>query len=216
VLGTEIDRVGRPAINTALTDPFDTLNPNDAGITVDAAKNLYNASFTGPTGILNPTFGPTGDGGFIPWIIGNLAVLDSLDGVCGNQAFCDPDAGSPAKDYGELATLLADDELYVDTTTFLGDTTSSGCGFLGAELEVSGYLSPTGMSASGESCGGRLPTEDVMDIEINALAGSNTGKGLGGLLPDGGFAISNGITSKGGPVANQPNNTTPPFLGTPN
>jgi hypothetical protein len=197
--------VGRPAINTALTDPFDTLNPGDAGITQDMAKNLYNSS-------ASPITAPAlGDGGFIPWIAVNLAIIDSLDGVCGNQAFCGPaDAG--AKQYGELATVLNDDELYVDTTTFLGDATSAGCGFLGAELEVTGLLSTTGASVSGATCGGRQPTEDVIDVEYNLLA-----IGFAGLPPgpngDAGFAISNGIMAK---AVNPPNDTTAPYLHAPN
>ena len=38
-LGTQIDRMGRPAVNTALSNPFELL----AG-TADAAKDAYNAS----------------------------------------------------------------------------------------------------------------------------------------------------------------------------
>jgi len=145
------------------------------------------------------------------WIAGNLAILDALDGVCGNQAFCAaPDAG--AAQYAELTGVLVDDQLYVDTTTYLGDPTSAGCGFLGAELESVGIVPTTNNQGFGSTCGGRMPTEDVIDVEYNALA-----VGLGGLPHgDAGFAISNGVQAKGGPVANQPNDTTVPYLGAPN
>lgn len=213
--------MGRPAINTALTDPFDTLEPT----TIDEAKNAYNSA--GNVAV----WGTAKDGGFAGWIAGNLAILDLLDGVCGNQLLASPDldGGAPGNvqtvpptRYGTLAALVGDDELYVDTTA---DVIGESCSFLGAELEQVGVI-PTGTPSTffGTDCGGRQPTEDVIDIEYNALAGSGPvgaglagGQGLGGLPHgDAGFAISNGVQTKGGAAANLANDDTPPFLGAPN
>ncbi len=212
--------MGRPAINTALTDPFDTLEPT----TIDEAKNAYNSA--GDVAL----WGTSKDGGFVPWIAGNLAILDSLDGVCGNQllAAADVDAGPPGNAetvpptrYGTLAALVGDDQLYVDTTA---DVIAESCSFLGAELEAVQVV-PTGTPPLyyGSNCGGRQPTEDVIDVEYNALAGSGPvgaglagGQGLGGLPHgDAGFAVSNGVQSKAA-SSNPPNDATPPFLGAPN
>jgi hypothetical protein len=191
VLGGQIDRVGRPAINTALTDPYNLLVvPPDGGITEDTAKNTYNSAAGGI-----PQWTAPDGGGFIPWIAQNLAIADSLDGICGNQAFAGlPDSGVTA--YGTLATVLADDELYIDTT-------QTTCSFLGAELEQTGLAT--------NNCGGRQPTEDVIDIEYNILA-----VGFAGLpTADAGFAIVNGAESKQA-CSNPANDDTAPYLGAPN
>jgi hypothetical protein len=199
VLGTQIDRAGRPAINTALTDPYNLLGvAPDAGYTEDQAKNAYNSAAGG----IAQWTAPDG-GGFIPWISQNLAIADALDGVCGNQAFASPpDAGVGA--YGTLGTVLADDELYIDTTTDV--TEPGGCSFLGAELELTGFITGGNISVN---CGGRQPTEDVIDVEYNALA-----FGLTDLL-QGQFEISNGVTAKG-LCSNPSNDDSAPYLGAPN
>jgi len=190
--------VGRPAINTALTDPFNLLNTvYDAGITEDQAKNMYNSSDSSAAWT-------AAAGGFVPWIAQNLPIMDALDGVCGNQAFAlQPDAG--AKAYGTLATVLADDELYVDTTVDV--ETTGTCSYLGAELEAVGDAPPM------SNCGGRQPTEDVIDITYNLLACGipclSSGAG-------GGFQILGGGGTAKAASSNPPNDTTPPYLGAPN
>ncbi|MEA2747698.1 MAG: hypothetical protein QOI41_1841, partial [Myxococcales bacterium] len=69
-LGAQIDRLGRPAINTALTATFET----DAGVK-GAKKDAYNQD-NAQAG-WNPKY--------IPEQAGNLAIFDALDAVCGNQ-----------------------------------------------------------------------------------------------------------------------------------
>lgn len=83
---SQIDRMGRPAVNTALIDPYSmTSGP--------ALKDVYNT-----------TEDRADWGMFIPEIEANLVFFDSLDGAA-NTAI--PPAG--------LAPLLADDRLLVDT-----------------------------------------------------------------------------------------------------
>jgi hypothetical protein len=108
-LGAQIDRFGRPAVNTALNKTFEA----DTAKAV-AGKNAYNA-----------------DGNSAGWaaayaaeVAGNLAILDALDSNCGNQLLAA--TGAPTADtYKALAGVLADDRQWVNTanmtcTQYLG------------------------------------------------------------------------------------------------
>jgi hypothetical protein len=148
-IGTEIDRMGRPAINTALTAPlgFGVL-PDGGTIPAPAAKDLYNADN-------NPLDWP------VNWLMAfasSLAVYDGLDGVCGNQPPGLPDAGQMPGRYDTLAGVLTDDQLYIDTTV------TSCAIYLGVELEFLGAL------PAGTDCGGRTPLENVIDPTYSLLA----------------------------------------------
>jgi len=107
-LGATItDRMGRAAVNTALTNPFDTVT----GSSPNAVKDLYNS-------VSDPTMWSSM---FKAYIKSNLAIFDGLDGNCGNQFIAD--ASSPR--YDTLAGVLVDDELYLNTasgtcSTYLG------------------------------------------------------------------------------------------------
>lgn len=110
-LGAQIDRMGRPAINTALNNPF-----NGDATARNAAKDAYNADTTAST------WAATWSDDFRI----SLAILDSLDRNCGNQL------GADLTDdrYAFLAGVLADDQLYVNSA-------SGTCGtYLGHEAEV--------------------------------------------------------------------------------
>jgi hypothetical protein len=172
---TQIDRMGRPGINTAVTDPFD---PTKA--TQDMNKEKYNADSNAAMWVTTWT------GAFIK----SLTVYDGLDTVCGNQAgysFGKMNPMTPVDAYGTLGAALADDELYVDTTQMT-------CAlYLGVELKTLGAMVPA-------DCGGRTPTENVIDETYSLLvAGAPAG-------------ITNGVTKDAdtGPGA------TFPFLGAPN
>jgi hypothetical protein len=71
---------------------------------------------------------------------------------CGNQAFFDV-----AGDYSTLASALADDVLIIDTDY-------GSCGYLDVELNIT------------SSCGGRSPSDDVVDVSYSVLA---TGRASG-------------------------------------
>jgi hypothetical protein len=153
-LGTQLDRMGRPAINTALNHLFDA---NAA--TKGAAKDAYNADNS-----------PANWATYVPQFKSNMAIIDSLDGVCGNQAGYGA-LGNP--DYTTLATVLSADFLWVNT----GSTTCTT--YLGVELNALGIANT--------DCGGRTPSENTIDETYSLLAvGAASG-------------VSNGITAPASP-----------------
>lgn len=204
-LGAQIDRMGRPAINTALNHGFD---PTAAA---GSAKEAYNEDEA--TGSWQQTY--------VPKFIVNLPLIDVLDtgltctfGMCtpktvstpgdgcGNQVLYDGGQGTtPAPNsYVALAGILADDQLYLDTTVGVCDVPMSHQNYLGVEFNV-----VTG--AANQVCGGRAPTNDVIDTSYSVLA-----VGIDGFKQDGLFtpAFTDGV----GPHADVSNDTFP-FLGTP-
>lgn len=137
-LGAQIDRMGRPAINTALIATFEA----DA-VAKDTAKDAYNAA------------GETSWSSFEGELKKNLAILDALDTKCGNQLL----AGAGADRYATLSSVLANDQLFVNTA-------SGTCGvYLGLEGEFVGAL-----KAGEGGCGGRTPLDDVIDRSYSVLA----------------------------------------------
>lgn len=146
-LGAQIDRMGRPAINTALNN---VLTAPDAG--QGAAKDEYNANS-------DQTTWPTK---YSAEFQKNLAVFDGLDTNCGNQfASGGPDAG--AGRYALLAGALTSDQIWVNTA----QTTCNA--FLAVEL---GFVTKNPIP----DCGGRTLKYDVIDTTYSALAiGATTG-----------------------------------------
>lgn len=120
---TQIDRMGRPAINTALIDLLASTGKKDA----------YNASATPANWA----------GQFQAEMAGNLAALDTLDGVTGN-------ALAPSN---ALASILVDDRLQIDTRVAACDA------YLAVELGVAGQ------------CGGRTLARDIIDDTLGAVVG---------------------------------------------
>ncbi len=161
-LNAQIDRLGRPAVNTALTNPLNLPIDNplgpDAGLDEGAAKDQYNATveFDAAGNPLWPAF--------TAQFAQSLAIYDALDGVCGNQLIYNfgqlPDAGPSVTSYGTLATVLTDDELYLDTT-------QTACNVYLA-LEANS-VAPQG-SPQIADCGGRTPNEAVIDETYSLLA----------------------------------------------
>jgi hypothetical protein len=152
-LGTTIvDRMGRAAVNTALTNPFDTVMNSSPS----AVKDAYNS-------VSDPTLWSSMFKGYIK---SNLAILDGLDTVCGNQLVAD--ASAPR--YDTLAGVLVDDQLYLNTA-------SGTCSiYLGVEANAVNAIPNT-------DCGGRTPLENTIDETYSLLA-------IG--APSG---VTNGITS---------------------
>jgi hypothetical protein len=154
--------MGRPAINTALNHSFDG-NMAAAG----AAKDKYNQD-SDPTKWV---------GNYSPEVAKNLAILDSLDGVCGNQLLAAP-APVTATRYATLAGALADDRLWINTA-------GAKCTqYLAVEANAVGVLTNT-------DCGGRALTYDVIDVTYSAVAvGMFTGVGDGVNANDAAFSTS--------------------------
>lgn len=159
LVGMQIDRAGRPGINLLLTDPFDTLA---APMTKDNVQNSYNAAASGNW---NTFAGPN-------YILKNLPIFDSFDGVCGNQL----QAGAlGANRYMPLAMLLADDRLYINAN--LGTCNN----YMALEQGTAG------------DCGGWHPTVVAMDVTYNLLvSGKPTGMFNNGVTADldGGIALN--------------------------
>lgn len=152
VAATTIDRMGRPGVNTALTNPFDLYKPQGAASPQmgDATKDAYNADGAGATAT------PTPWASWIPAISMHLAILDGLDRSCGNQLLAGGMAN--ATRYTTLATILAGDALQVD----LSKTTCAQ--YLGVEAAA------VGVTAAANDCGGRKLDYDVIDRTYSVLA----------------------------------------------
>lgn len=179
-LGTQMDRMGRAGVNTALTDPFDIVQ----GKTEDQVKDDYNADANVATWT-------------VTWkanIATSLAILDALDGKCGNQILaCGKPAGCGtdmpmAGRYDTLATALADDQIYVNTA-------ASTCNaYLAVEANATNIL-------ANNDCGGRTPLYDTIQVTYSALAA--------GMLS----GITSGVTVD---ADGQASLTAFPFLSDPN
>ena len=140
-LGMQIDRMGRPAINTATNHAFDANNT-----TKDAAKNAWNQNSDPSTWVTM----------YKSEVAANLAILDAIDGTCGNQLFAaGVDAG--ATRYGTFAGVLADDRIWVKSDAAACTT------YLAVEANATGLL-------ANADCGGRVPSYDVMKITYSAVA----------------------------------------------
>jgi hypothetical protein len=197
-LGMQIERMGRPAINTALVGLRDA-NPT-------MKKDAYNAA-SDPA-----MWGAAQVGGgrsIVAEFAESLALLDVLDqgnqsipGTpgCGNQVLYNGQptgGGTPgATSYNTLATILADDMLYVDTTK----TTCAA--YLSLEVDVA-----TGGAVPHSQCGGRTPTHDVIDVSFSALISGINGFTLPpALVP----RISDGV-----PAHTDLSDTVFPYFGPP-
>ncbi len=114
-LGAQIDRMGRPAINTAANKTF------TADVDRRAAEDAYNHAAAPAT--WGTMFGAN--------IKGTLAILDALDATCGNQLLANAD---PNARYGVLASVLADDMLQVNSS-------KTACAvYLGVEARETGIV----------------------------------------------------------------------------
>jgi hypothetical protein len=212
-LGAQIDRFGRPAINTALNHAFD---PNAA--TAGSAKNAYNEDMGGPASWgSNVTY----LGAFST----SLAILDSIDqglapasgsagSACGNQILYDAGSGTavhacfdgsgdflPTCSYATAAGFSVDDELYIETSKGTCDL------YLAVELYTA-VLSTGGVAPS---CGGRTPTYDVISVTLSAVAAFPGAFNTTTLAP----LITDGVTAHTDLLNDGSGNPTFPFLGTP-
>jgi hypothetical protein len=140
----QIDRMGRPLTGNALLGTIATEEVSNA------LKEQYNAAT------------PATSARFIPEIEKALALYDGFDGACGNAWLVDTKA-APAQRYRALATLLADDRLWVDST----QTTCTQ--LFGVERAALGKQAP-----GAPDCGGRTPLVDAVDVYRSLLANGTT------------------------------------------
>ncbi len=178
-LGPQIDRMGRPAINTALDDTFvffdTTLKPSTTAQR-GAAEDAYNEN-----GAEN-TWAAT----HVPSAALQLGVLDSLDtgldldGNGGNPAFtneqacenqplsCADISNTTGSCYVALAGALMGDRLWVrsdgtNCTAAAAADVAGGEGYLAVELNAT-TLAPNA------DCGGRRPIDDVIERTYSVVA----------------------------------------------
>ncbi len=171
----QIDRMGRAGVNTALTNPFFRESVPAEKEAHEAIVDAYNAA-SDPNQWVSM---------FSAEIAANQAILDSLDTVCGNQLLAGGSA--EAGRYDTLAGILADDQLYVNTS-------SGACSqYLAVEANAVGITNT--------DCGGRTPLEDTIDPTYSVLAAG----ALSG--------VTDGVPVDGDGTASL---TEFPFLDTPN
>ncbi len=143
-LGAQIDRIGRPAANTAANNVF---NPD--ATSAGKAKDAYNAA-ADPTAWQLAFTGEIGK---------NLAVFDGLDGKCSNQALAKATVAPGQHDV--LGGALADDRLYINTANAVCTT------YLAVELDATGL-------AKNKDCGGRALPYDVIDATYTVVSGATS------------------------------------------
>ncbi|MGO4379785.1 DUF4331 family protein [Pseudoduganella sp. RAF53_2] len=145
IKGTRIDRMGRPLTGNAL------LAPLEADEVSDQMKIAYNEAT------------PSTSAQFVPEIEKSLALYDGYDGKCGNQLMIDAKA-PPEHRYRRMAELLADDRLWVNSTS--GSCTQ----LFGVEMAAAGDVRYR------DDCGGRALDYDAVNVYRSLLAaGRNTG-----------------------------------------
>ena len=135
--GVALDRMGRALTGNALLGTFG--EEADA----NAMKERYNRAAPGEW----PEFARE--------IEINLAIYDGFDGSCGNQWLAVRNS-PPVTRYADLARLLADDRLWVNSRS--GRCTQ----YLAVEFDHVG--------ASNDDCGGRTPEYDAVDVFRSLLA----------------------------------------------
>jgi hypothetical protein len=166
-LGPQIDRMGRPLIGTALIGPFAPA-PDQA-----AMRDAYHrASDPAAWATTTISTGVTIEAE----MEANLAVFDAFDigltnitsAGCGNalRYSLPPMPPGPQSSYRVAADVFADDELYLDTSI-------TSCPiYLALELE----LATAGPNAEPHTtCGGRMPSHDVVDMTYSMLAAGRSG-----------------------------------------
>jgi hypothetical protein len=142
----QLDREGRPLTGNAL---LGLLAPDDVS---DKLKEEYNAAT------------PAVSARFIPEIQKALGLYDGFDGQCGNQLLADQ-AAAPSARYRALATLLADDRLWVNSA-------STVC----TQLFAVELASLAGRDELSHDCGGRSPNYDAANTYRSLLvSGTSVG-----------------------------------------
>jgi hypothetical protein len=135
--GVPIDRVGRALTGNALIGLFASEAASDA------RKVQYNQA--------PPADWPA----FAPDIGASLAIYDGFDGRCGNQWLAASNAPQAGR-YAELALLLADDRLWVNSNAHVCRE------YLSVELGRA--------TTRPRDCGGRTPNYDAVDVFRSLLA----------------------------------------------
>jgi hypothetical protein len=135
----QLDRAARPLTGNAL---LGTLASDEVS---DQLKEDYNAAT------------PATSGRFVAEIQKDLGLYDAFDGQCGNQLLAQPKA-APAMRYLALATLLADDRLWVNSA-------STVC----TQLMAVELAALAGKKSLKNDCGGRTPNYNAVNVYRSLL-----------------------------------------------
>jgi Domain of unknown function (DUF4331) len=135
----QLDRAARPLTGNALVG---TLASDEVS---DQLKEDYNAAT------------PATSGRFIAEIQKDLGLYDAFDGQCGNQLLAEPKAAA-SKRYLALATLLADDRLWVNSA-------STVC----TQLMAVELATVAGQKSLKNDCGGRTPNYNAVNVYRSLL-----------------------------------------------
>jgi Domain of unknown function (DUF4331) len=142
----QLDRMGRPLTGNALLGTLATDKVSDK------LKEDYNRAT------------PATAARFVPEIEKTLGLYDGFDGKCGNQLLASKQVTGAGR-YHELATLLADDRLWVNSA-------SGVC----TQLFAVELAQLAGQGALKNDCGGRGPTYSAANMYRSFLAnGTSTG-----------------------------------------
>jgi hypothetical protein len=161
-LGAQLDRMGRPLIGTALIGVFAPAQDQAA------MRDAYNRA---PDPAAWPTAMIATGMTIEAQMEVNLAAFDAFDtglsvlgAGCGNAVrYSSPPS---TLSYRVAADLFADDELYVDT----------GIGSCTLYMALEMQYATTGAGTKGHTtCGGRMPSHDVVDITYSMLAAGRSG-----------------------------------------
>jgi len=142
----QLDRMGRPLTGNALLGTLATDKVSDK------LKEDYNRAT------------PATAARFVPEIEKTLGLYDGFDGKCGNQLLASKQVTGAGR-YHELAALLADDRLWVNSA-------SGVC----TQLFAVELAQLAGQGALKNDCGGRSPTYSAANMYRSFLAnGTSTG-----------------------------------------
>jgi hypothetical protein len=142
--GRQIDRAARPLTGNAL---LGTLAADEIS---DRLKEEYNAAT------------PSTSGRFVPEIEKALQLYDAIDAKCGNQLLAR--SGTPASErYLQLAELLADDRLWVNSASTL-------C----TQLFAVELANLAGRNERVTDCGGRTPLYNAANVYRSLLVDGTT------------------------------------------
>jgi len=142
--GKQIDRAGRPLTGNSL---LGTLADEDSA---NRLKEEYNAAT------------PDSSARFVPDIEKGLQLYDSFDGKCGNQLLARADR-PPSERYRQLAELLADDRLWVNSESTL-------C----TQLFAVELANAAGQKERVIDCGGRTPLYNASNVYRSLLVDGTT------------------------------------------
>lgn len=156
----QVDQMARAGINTAVTDPFFRSDVEEEDTRHGQLTDAYNSDTSASSMVT----------GIADRFAGNLAIYDGADTVCGDQLLADD--ANPDGRYATLASVLADDQIYVNSESGTCDQ------YLGVELTA------VGVDFSGD-CGGRTPAYDVIDTTYSAITVGMTSGVTDGIDSDG-------------------------------